>query len=65
MAVIIDIFSRKCVGWELGKNLDAQLTLSALKKALKDRNTIHHSDQGVQYPRNMLAALKNVESRSA
>ncbi len=64
MAVIIDIFSRKCVGWELGKNLDAH-SINALKKALKDRNTIHHSDQGVQYPRNMLAALKNVESRSA
>ena len=50
LAVIIDIFSRKCVGWELGRNLDAQLTLNALKKALKDRKPlIHHSDQGVQY----------------
>ncbi len=50
LAVIIDVFSRRCVGWELGRNLDAQLTLSALKKALRNRKPmIHHSDQGVQY----------------
>lgn len=52
LAVIMDIFSRKCVGWELGRNLDAQLTLNALKKAIKDcepQGLIHHSDQGVQY----------------
>ncbi len=53
LAVIIDIFSRKCVGWELGKNLNAQLTLNALRKALKDRKPlIHYSDQGVQYASN-------------
>ncbi|RLI72483.1 hypothetical protein DRO97_08835 [Archaeoglobales archaeon] len=46
----IDVFSRKCVGWELSRNLDAQLTLNALRKALRNRKPeIHHSDQGVQY----------------
>lgn len=52
LAVIIDLFSRKCIGWELGRNLDAQLTLNALEKALENRESdglIHHSDQGVQY----------------
>jgi len=55
LAVILDLFSRKCIGWELSRNVDTQLTLSALKKALEDRwseeihGLIHHSDQGVQY----------------
>lgn len=50
LAVILDLFSRKCVGWELSRNLDAQLTLNALRKALRNRKPlIHHSDQGVQY----------------
>jgi transposase InsO family protein len=49
LAVIIDIFSRKCVGWELSRNLDAQLTLSALKKALRNRKPeIHHSGCAVR-----------------
>jgi transposase InsO family protein len=53
LAVILDAFSRKCIGWELSKHLDVSLTLSALKKALLMRSVqpglIHHSDQGVQY----------------
>ena len=55
LAVIIDVFSRKCIGWELDRNIDTQLTLSALRKALKERwnkdldGLVHHSDQGVQY----------------
>jgi putative transposase len=55
LAVILDLFSRKCIGWELGRNLGNQLALNALAKALKNRRTdsledlIHHSDQGVQY----------------
>lgn len=55
LAVIIDIFSRKCIGWKLSRNIDAELALSALDMALADRkdmgipNLIHHSDQGVQY----------------
>lgn len=55
LAVIIDLFSRKCIGWSLSRNIDAQLTLNALNKAINERkrmgfnDLIHHSDQGVQY----------------
>lgn len=55
LAVILDLYSRKCIGWELGRNLGSQLTMNALAKALDNRLTghtqglIHHSDQGVQY----------------
>ena len=55
LAVILDIFTRKCIGWKLGNYLDTQLTLDALRQAIGQRwNTslqdlIHHSDQGVQY----------------
>jgi transposase InsO family protein len=55
LAVILDLASRKCIGWELSRNMGSQLTMNALNKALRDRWTesttglIHHSDQGVQY----------------
>lgn len=54
LAVVIDVYSRRCVGWELGRNIDTWLTLSALQNALKTRRAdlgglVHHSDQGVQY----------------
>lgn len=55
LAVIIDVFSRKCIGWKLGRDIDSKLALAALDMALKNRkalgisNLIHHSDQGVQY----------------
>jgi len=53
LAVIMDLFSRCCVGWALSRNPDSQLTLSALRMAITQRGDvagcIHHSDQGVQY----------------
>lgn len=55
LAVILDVFSRKCIGWELDRFLDTRLTLNSLHKALDARWTpelkglVHHSDQGVQY----------------
>lgn len=55
LAVIIDVFSRRCIGWELSRHIDTYLTLDALKNALATRkgdslkSLIHHSDQGVQY----------------
>ena len=55
LAAILDIFSRKCVGWRMGINIDAQLTLDALNMAIASRQhlgfseLIHHSDRGVQY----------------
>ncbi len=59
LAVILDLFSRKCVGWELGRNLDAQLTLNALKKALRNRKPeIHHSDQGCNASKEYVSCLE-------
>jgi transposase InsO family protein len=53
LAVILDAWSRRVIGWELGENLDAQLTVAALRKAIADRapqaGVIHHSDRGIQY----------------
>ncbi len=53
LAVILDIFSRRVIGWALSKRIDHDLTVTALKMAIDARNpdpdTIHHSDRGVQY----------------
>jgi putative transposase len=53
LAVILDLFSRKVIGWALSEQIDAQLTLAALRMALEERGSvegcIHHSDRGVQY----------------
>ena len=52
LAAIIDGYSRKVVGYAIGKTLSPALTISALKIAIGKRNTvglIHHSDQGFQY----------------
>jgi hypothetical protein len=53
LAVILDAFSRKVVGWELGRTLTARLAVAALEKAIAERRPaaglVHHSDRGVQY----------------
>ena len=53
LAVIVDVFSRKAVGYALSTNIDTQLTLDALRMAIYNRKPppgcIHHSDRGVQY----------------
>jgi len=52
LAVIIDICSRRIVGYAIGKSLSPQLAIAALKMAIANRNNdkvIHHSDQGIQY----------------
>lgn len=50
LAVILDVFTRALRGWQLGADLNAQLTLAALRPALRARvPQIHHSDQGVEY----------------
>jgi transposase InsO family protein len=53
LAVLLDAFSRRCIGWAISRNIDTQLTLSALQMALNTRTIhaglIHHSDRGVQY----------------
>jgi len=50
LAVIMDVFTRSIRGWNLSRNLDTELTLSALQNALRlCLPEMHHSDQGVQY----------------
>jgi transposase InsO family protein len=53
LAVILDLFSRRVVGWAMADHLRAELALSALRMALlrrrPKRGLIHHSDRGVQY----------------
>ncbi len=50
LAVVLDACSRRCLGWSLGRRLDAALATSALKMALTERKpAVHHSDRGVQY----------------
>jgi putative transposase len=62
LAVLMDIFTRGVRGWHLGRSVDHRLTLTALKKALKQsKPEIHHSDQGVQYA--TLPYVKLLKSR--
>lgn len=53
LAVLIDLFSRRVVGWAMSRFIDQKLTLSALDMALKQRQPkpgfIHHTDRGSQY----------------
>lgn len=53
LAVVLDFYSRKVVGWAISKKIDGNLTLDALNMALlrrkPSRGIIHHSDRGVQY----------------
>lgn len=50
LAVLMDVFTRRSRGWHLGRGLDQELTLVALRRALEGScPEIHHSDQGVQY----------------
>jgi putative transposase len=53
LAVVLDAFSRKVVGWALGRTLEATLAIEALEMALETRRPaaglVHHSDRGVQY----------------
>jgi putative transposase len=53
LAVILDAFSRRVIGWALGRTLEAGLAVAALDMALQERGPqpglVHHSDRGVQY----------------
>jgi putative transposase len=54
LAVVLDAYSRRVIGWDLGRKLQAELAIRALQMALRERKwkaeeLIHHSDQGVQY----------------
>ena len=53
LAVVIDRFSRKTIGWSLDRRLTAAVAVAALQQAIAQRQpppgVVHHSDQGVQY----------------
>jgi putative transposase len=52
LAVVLDVFSRRVVGWAMATHMRAELVVDALDMAVhnrKPRNVIHHSDQGSQY----------------
>jgi transposase InsO family protein len=53
LAVILDVFSRRVIGWALDRTLEDELTIAALQMALESRSPapglVHHSDRGVQY----------------
>ena len=71
LAVILDLASRRVVGWAVRARLDQELALSALRMALRHRRArggLHHSDRGVQYAstayRQLLAAAHFTQSMS-
>lgn len=72
LAVILDVCSRKVVGWAMGISLETTLVTAALNRAQKERRPapglLHHSDRGVQYAsgayRALLAAFKITPSMS-
>jgi putative transposase len=61
LAAVMDLFSRKIVGWSLGPSLHTPLVREALEQALVERRPdaglLHHSDRGVQYASDSFQAL--------
>jgi putative transposase len=61
LAVVIDRFSRKAIGWALDRSLAARVAVAALQQAIARRQpppgVVHHSDQGVQYASAEYAAV--------
>lgn len=61
LGVILDLFSRKVIGWAISRHIDAELALAALRQAIQQRRPppgcVHHSDRGVQYLCNDYVAL--------
>lgn len=70
LAVVMDLFSRRIIGWSLGENKSAELTRSALMKALRhrkvDEGLIFHTDRGSEYGANLIQdELKKVGIKSS
>jgi len=63
LAAVLDLFSRRIVGWAMDDNMQVQLTLSALRMAIEHRQPgpelLHHSDRGSQYAAADYQALLN------
>lgn len=63
LAVVLDAYSRRVVGWALGESLEASLAVTALRQAIAERKPgvglVHHSDRGTQYAsREYIAVLE-------
>ena len=70
LAVLMDLCSRKIVGWNTAARIDRWLTLTALQRALRRRRPppglVHHSDQGSQYAAyEYQEALRRAQARSS
>ncbi len=72
LAVVLDLWSRRIVGWATGPRREPQLTISALKSAILTRNPkpglLHHVDRGIEYVsadyRNLISSHAMIESWS-
>jgi putative transposase len=64
LAVVLDVFSRKVVGWALDRTLTTRLPLLALERALTERQPaaglVHHSDRGIQYASQQYTELLSI-----
>jgi len=70
LAVVMDLFSRRIIGWSMQSHLREELAIDALKMAIQERGdktpAIHHSDQGSQYSsRAFIAELKEHRIKSS
>ena len=65
LAVVLDVFSRKVVGWALDRTLTTRLPLLALQRAITLRQPppglVHHSDRGIQYASQQYTALLQIQ----
>ena len=70
LAMLMDRFSRRLVGWQLGNTMDEELVITALRMAIRQRqpsaSLIHHTDRGGQYAGNRYRAiLRRAEIRQS
>ncbi|WP_158737298.1 IS3 family transposase [Alteribacillus sp. YIM 98480] len=61
LATVMDLFSRRIIGWEMSKRMTKDLTITALQRAINQQEPqeglIHHSDRGSQYAANEYQAI--------
>jgi transposase InsO family protein len=61
LSVVLDAYSRRVIGWALGRTLEAELAVTALRMALLGRRPtaglVHHSDRGIQYASHAYTAI--------
>jgi putative transposase len=67
LAIVLDVWSRRIVGWALGEQMTSDLVLAALNMAIAQRRpteVIHHSDQGSQYNQRRLRSALQQDGRA-